>query len=268
MKALVIVAKILALVVTFFALFPLHALALRFEWPIARRLPMRFHRVAVRVLGARIVERGTRPAGHPSLVLSNHCSWIDIVVLASLAPVSFVAKSEVAGWPVFGFLARMQRSIFIDRNSRRATGEASATIARRLARGELVVLFAEGTTSDGNRVLPFRASLVGAARMAVDEHALDELALQPLAITYIRRNGLPLARAERPDLCWYGDMDLVPHLAGVLTGGPFDVVVHWGEPIPFDSASDRKHATREAWMQARRFVSDANAGRLRARSDD
>ncbi|MCG6121662.1 MAG: 1-acyl-sn-glycerol-3-phosphate acyltransferase [Microvirga sp.] len=261
MKALVIAGKVVALVVTFFVLFPLHALALRFDWAVARTLPMAFHRVAIRVLGGRIVERGARPAGRPSLVLSNHCSWIDIVVLASLAPVSFVAKSEIAGWPVFGFLARMQRSIFIDRNSKRATGAVSATIARRLARGEPVVLFAEGTTSDGNRVLPFRASLVGAARMAVDDHALDDLALQPLAIAYTRRNGLPLTRAERPDLCWYGDMDLVPHLAGVLTGGPFDVVVHWGEPIAFDSASDRKHATREAWMEARRIVSATNAGR-------
>lgn len=261
MRAIVIAAKVLALALAFFALFPAHALALRLDHPLARRLPMLYHRFAMRILGARVVERGTRPSGRPSLVLSNHCSWIDIVVLASLAPVSFVAKSEIAGWPVFGFLARMQRSIFVDRNSRRATGEVSATIARRLARGEPVVLFAEGTTNDGNRVYPFRASLVGAARMAIDEHALEGLVVQPLAIVYVRRDGLPLTRAQRPDLCWYGDMDLLPHLAGVLTGGAIDVVVHWGEPIPFDADSDRKHATRDAWMQVRRIVSATNAGR-------
>lgn len=270
-RGVTILCKALVLVVAFFLLYPLHALALRLHTAPSRRIPMLFHRLACRLIGLRILETGQRPHDVPVLILSNHSSWMDIVALGALAPVSFVAKSEIAGWPVFGTLARLQRSIFIDRGDRRAAGEAAASIARRLARGEWIVLFAEGTTSDGNRVYPFRAPLVGAARLALGQAqqegggALREtLRLQPLAITYLRRNGLPLTRSERPDLCWYGRMDLIPHLAGILSGGPIDVLIHWGEPLAFEAGSNRKQLTREAWEQVRRAVSEANAGRFEA----
>ncbi|MGY6568892.1 MAG: lysophospholipid acyltransferase family protein [Salinarimonas sp.] len=268
-RAVTIGVKAMVLVIVFFLLYPPHAIALRLHAAPSRRIPILFHRLACRLIGLRILETGERPHDVPVLILSNHSSWIDIIALASLAPVSFVAKSEIAGWPVFGTLARLQRSIFIDRNDRRATGEAAASIARRLARGEWIVLFAEGTTSDGNRVYPFRAPLVGAARLALAQAeqggsggSRESLRLQPLAITYLRRNGLPLTRLERPDLCWYGRMDLVPHLAGILSGGPIDVLIHWGEPLAFEPGSDRKQLTREAWAQVRHTVSAANAGRF------
>ncbi len=280
-RGLKILAKALLLVLVFFALYPFHAISLRRHGRLARRLPMIFHRFACAMIGLTINESGTRPRDVPALILSNHSSWIDIVALSALAPVSFVAKSEIAGWPVFGTLARLQRSIFVDRNNRRATGEIAQTMARRLGRGEWIVLFAEGTTSDGNRVLPFKAPLVGAARMALDpgqgkgegeergegagegssETLLSALVLQPLAITYTRRNGLPLTRRERPELCWYGRMALVPHLADILAGGPIDVVIRWGTPLAFDATSDRKALTRRAWRDVREAVSRANRGR-------
>jgi len=270
-RGVVIGFKALILVLAFALLYPPHAIALYFHAAPSRRIPLLFHRLACRLIGLRIIESGVRPHDIPVLILSNHSSWIDIIALASLAPISFVAKSEIAGWPIFGTLARLQRSIFIDRTDRRATGEAAASIARRLARGEWIVLFAEGTTSDGNRVYPFRAPLVGAARLALAEAqeggsggVRESLCLQPLAITYLRRNGLPLTRSERPDLCWYGRMDLVPHLAGILSGGPIDVLIHWGEPLAFEAGSNRKQLTREAWAQVRRAVSEANAGRFEA----
>jgi len=270
-RGLMIFAKALLLTLVFFALWPFHSVSLRRHGRLARRLPILFHRIACALIGLAIHESGTRPRDVPALILSNHSSWIDIVALSALAPVSFVAKSEIAGWPVFGTLARLQRSIFVDRNNRRATGEIAQTMARRLGRGEWIVLFAEGTTSDGNRVLPFKAPLVGAARMALDpgrgeaqgEGAptlLPALLLQPLAITYTRRNGLPLTRRDRPDLCWYGTMDLVPHLADILAGGSIDVVIHWGTPRSFDAQSDRKAMTRAAWREVRAAVSRANRG--------
>ncbi|WP_204335918.1 hypothetical protein, partial [Klebsiella pneumoniae] len=87
------------------------------------------------------------------------------------------------------------------------------TVAARLAAGDLIVLFAEGTTGDGNRVLPFRSSLVGAARAALQAEGarVDRIRLQPLAVTYPRRNGLTVVRGERPEIAWYGDMELAPH---------------------------------------------------------
>jgi lyso-ornithine lipid O-acyltransferase len=261
MNAILAGARIGVLLLVFLVIFPLHRLGLRFHWAVSRRLPVVFHRVALWALKVRLRQTGEPPRSEPSLVLANHCSWIDIVALGSLRPLSFVAKSEVAGWPGVGFLARMQRTIFIERENKRATGSVAALMARRLGRGELIVLFAEGTTSDGNRVLPFRASLVGAARMALMDHSLERILLQPLTIAYTRRDGLPLTRRDRPEVCWYGDMDLAPHLLAILRGGPIDAVVHWGEPIPFDAGTDRKRVAMDAQGSVRARLGAINRGR-------
>ena len=118
------------------------------------------------MFGLRIEVNGRLARDAPVLVLANHVSWLDISVIGSLGPLSFVAKSEVERWPVVGLFARLQRTVFIDRARRAHTAEVNATVARRLAGGDIIVLFPEGTSSDGNRVLPFRSSLVGAARAA------------------------------------------------------------------------------------------------------
>jgi lyso-ornithine lipid O-acyltransferase len=194
-------------------------------------------------------------------------------VIGSLTPLSFVAKSEVAGWPVIGWFAKLQRTVFVERSRRTHTASVNETVGRRLAGGDVIVLFPEGTSSDGNRVLPFRASLVGAARAALSDAALGRIHLQPLAITYTRRNGLPLTRRNRPEVAWYGDMDLAPHLAGILRGGALDARVTFSAPIPFDATTDRKRATAEAeaaarrafhWSQHESPAVGAEAARLRA----
>jgi 1-acyl-sn-glycerol-3-phosphate acyltransferase len=225
-------------------------------------MPVLFHRVFVALFGLRVTQSGTPPGEEePALVLSNHVSWLDIIVLGSLRPLSFVAKSEIAGWPVVGTLARLQRTVFIDRARRADTANVNATVAQRLARGDLIVLFAEGTTGDGTRLLPFRSSLVGAARAAVAGEGPARIRLQPLAITYPRRNGLPLVRAERPEVAWYGDMDLAPHLAAFFDGGPIDVHVVWGAPIAVEAGTDRKRATALAEASVRAALQRGVTGR-------
>ena len=224
-----------------------HWLALRFGkrrgWGLA---PALFHRVFLALFSVRVTQSGTPPRpGEAALVLANHVSWLDIIAIGSLRPLSFVAKSEIAEWPVIGTLAALQRTVFIDRARRGATAAVNAAIGDRLARGELVVLFAEGTTGDGTRLLPFRSSLVGAARAAIQAET-DRIRLQPLAITYPRRNGLPVGRAERPEIAWYGDMELAPHLALFFEKGPIDVHVAWGLPIAFEAGTDRKVVTAQA----------------------
>lgn len=235
---------------------PLQSLAIRRGWRLAGRLPVFVHRVFVRLFGLRLTVRGAPPGGGPTLVLANHVSWLDIPVIGSLCPLSFIAKSEVAGWPVAGQLARWQRSVFIERARRGATAEVNALVAARLGRGETVVLFAEGTTGDGNRLLPFRSSLIGAARAALGGPGLAEVWLQPLTIAYTSRNGLPVTRRDRPEIAWYGDMDLLPHAGALLRSGPLDVVVVWGEPIPFGASSDRKAATQRSEAAVRRALRD------------
>ena len=255
-------ARLALQAIFFFAILGPQYLAIRFGWRLQRWLPVLFHRLFLRLFGLRIEVRGRPLSDGAVLVLANHVSWLDISVLGSLTPLSFVAKSEVAGWPVVGLFARMQRTVFIERGRRTQTAEVNRRVAQRLGQGDLIVLFPEGTTSDGNRVLPFRSALVGAAREALADPALGSISLQPLAITYVRRNGLPLSRRERPEIAWYGDMELAPHLAAFLRGGPFDARVTWGEPIPFAAETDRKRAAAEAERAVRRaFHADAGAAR-------
>jgi 1-acyl-sn-glycerol-3-phosphate acyltransferase len=244
MRRVSVALRLLMLGLVYLVILPPHLLALRLGWRIAGRIPVLFHRTFLTLFDVRVIEKGTPPGETATLVLANHVSWLDIPVISSLHPLSFIAKSEVAGWPVIGTFARLQRSVFIERQRRTATTEANAAVAHRLARGEAMVLFAEGTTGDGNRILPFRSSLVGAARAALADPGVERIHVQPLAIAYPRRNGLPVTRRERPGIAWYGDMDLGPHLALFFREGPIDAVVVWGEPILFDG--DRKEVTARA----------------------
>jgi len=157
----------------FAAAAPVQLLAINLRWRLAGWIPVLFHRLFLWMFGLHVEMRGSLAAGAPVLVLANHVSWLDISVIGSIAPLSFVAKSEVAGWPVISWFAKLQRTVFIDRARRSHTAHVNQAVGRRLAAGDVIVLFPEGTSSDGNRVLPFRASLVGAARTALADPTLD-----------------------------------------------------------------------------------------------
>jgi 1-acyl-sn-glycerol-3-phosphate acyltransferase len=247
------------------ALLPFQAIAVAFELPLRRRIPSFYHRMVCAVLGVRIHERGQRIPEHPLLIVANHSSWLDIPVITAVAPVVFVAKSEIAGWPLFGTLARLQRSVFVDRARRQKIGDVNAEIAQRLAEGDPVVLFGEGTASDGNRVLAFRSALIGAARdaLAEAEHT-GRVWIQPLSIAYTRLQGLPIARRDRPRVSWYGRRPLPPHLMGVASRGAIDVTVTWGAPVAFDEQSNRKDVTRTLEAEVRRRTIGTIRGRLDA----
>jgi lyso-ornithine lipid O-acyltransferase len=247
--------KLFALALSSLVLIPLQMLGMHFGWSIIHHLPVMFHRILLKLFNVRVTEKGTPPTDAPTLVVSNHVSWLDIPVIGSLHPLSFIAKSEIETWPVVGLLAKLQRSVFIDRQRRKATAEVNDALAHRLVKGEAIVLFAEGTTGDGNRLLPFRSSLVGAAQTALMHDNVEQVFLQPLAISYAHRNGLPITRRDRPFIAWYGDMDLGPHLKLFVEGHPIDVVVTWGEPIPFNG--DRKRATAAAENAVRRALKAA-----------
>ncbi len=221
---------------------PLQWLALRLKLSARRAIPTLYHRIVLRLIGVRVIITGAPAAGRPLLLLANHCSWLDISVVGSLMPLVFVAKSEVAGWPLIGLLAKFQRTIFVDRARRHATGAVNQQIAARLADGDPVVLFAEGTSSDGNRVLPFRSALVGAAREVVA--AGGTVLVQPVAVSYVRIQGVPMGRIHRPIAAWYGDMDLAPHLMALLRQGAVDVEVRFGTPMALADDHDRKEVTR------------------------
>lgn len=243
-------------------LFPPHWVAMKLDKPLAGRLPMLWHRAARRLVGLKVVEHGRPATGRPLLIVANHVSWLDIVVLGQLMPLSFIAKAEVARWPVFGFLARMQRTVFVDRTRRSATGDATAAIGARLGRGDPMVLFAEGTSSNGNEVKPFRTALLGAATYALAERdGAGTVLVQPLSIAYTRLSGTPLGRRRRPLVAWYGDMDLAPHFWRLVTAEGLDVAVSWGQPIAVAAGADRKQVAAAAEAAVRQMTAAALSGR-------
>jgi 1-acyl-sn-glycerol-3-phosphate acyltransferase len=242
---------------------PLQWLALKLGARRAMRtIPWRYHRIVNGVLGLRRTVIGAPAAERPLLLVANHVSWLDITVLSAVLPVSFVAKREIAGWPVFGLFAKLQRSVFVDRARRAATGTAATEMAGRLAAGDVLVLFGEGTSSDHNRVLPFRTALLGAAQAAIREGGAERVWVQPVSIAYTRWNGLPIGRRERARVAWYGDMVMPPHLWRVLREGTIDVAVCFGTPIAVDPASDRKAIAGQAEAAVRAMTNAAQRGRL------
>jgi lyso-ornithine lipid O-acyltransferase len=158
-------------------------------------------------------------------------------------------------------LARLQRTIFVDRERRSATGGTRAEIAERLSAGDVMVLFAEGTSNDGNRVLPFKTALFGAVPMGREG---DErpLLVQPVSIAYTAVNGLPMGLSHRPLVAWHGDKDLAPHVMQLLRTGPVDATVIFGEPIALAEGRARKEV---AWLAEQR-VRAAAIGALNGRT--
>ena len=253
-----IVSIVSALVVLTLVLLPFQLIGIAFDLRLQRTIPHLYHRILSALIGVRIREVGVRSTATPTLILSNHVSWLDICVITALAPVVFVAKSEVAEWPVFGWLAKLQRTIFINRQARHQTGAATREIARRLLGGDAVVLFAEGTSSDGIRVLPFRSSLVGAVHHALGNTTRHtHITVQPMSLAYVGFGGVPMGRGLRERVAWYGDADLVPHLLQVLSSGAVDVTVSWGEATAYDMSADRKAIARDAEKSVRRMTAAA-----------
>lgn len=238
---------------------PLQFLALKLNLPARRHIPMLFHRAVLALIGVRVTVKGVPTAERPLLFLSNHSTWLDICVLGSVVPLVFVAKAEVAGWPLIGLLAKFQRSVFVDRQRRAKTGAVNQEIAERLSQGDPVVLFAEGTSSDGNRVLPFRSALVGAVRDVMATGA--EARVQPVSVAYVKVQGIPMGRQHRPLAAWYGDLDLAPHLLEVVRQGAIDVTVTFGEAKALDGPLDRKSVTRVCEEEVKRLLQDSLTGR-------
>jgi lyso-ornithine lipid O-acyltransferase len=227
-------------------------------------IAVNYYRVLCRLLRIRVHVTGAPAGGGAVLFVSNHVSWVDILVIGSVRPVAFVAKREVASWPLVGVTAKMQRTVFVDRTRRQQAGEAIAEMVKRLAGGTSVVLFAEGTSSDGNRVLPFRSALVGVVKDAVAHPELGgKLKIQPMSIGYTNTHGIPMGRQHRPLVAWYGDLEFMPHIKEFIARGAVDAVVSYGEPVAADAAADRKAMAKSLEDAVRALATATLRGRQR-----
>lgn len=240
------------------ALIPVQAVALILRLPLSLRIPLWYHRICCRLLGIRLEVFGRRSRTRPTLFVANHSSYLDIAIYGALIPGSFVAKSEVAGWPLFGLLAKLQRSVFVDRRVRTSHLQATA-LGQRLEAGDSMILFPEGTSDDGNHILPFKSALLSVAEFRSKG---EPLTVQPVSLTYSRVDGVPIGRHLRPFYAWYGDMDLLGHAAGLVGLGRLTVTVSFHPPVTIDEFGSRKALAQHCYERIVSSHSDALSGRI------
>jgi 1-acyl-sn-glycerol-3-phosphate acyltransferase len=251
-------------------LMPVQAMGVLLRRPWVSTFPRFYHRWCCRILGLRVRRIGQPTAARPVLFAANHVSYLDIAVFGSLIAGSFIAKGEVAGWPLFGWLAKLQRSVFIDRRVR-STVQQRDSIAGRLAAGDALILFPEGTSGDGNRILPFKSALFGVA----DRAGSGSLPVQPVSIAYTRLDGMPIGRVFRPLIAWYGGMAMAPHLWRMLGLGKVEVIVEFHRPTTLAECGSRKMLARycqervaaglEAALTGRRQTAPGSAAEVQIR---
>ncbi len=170
-----------------------------------RRAMRRWSRAMVSILGVRIETRGPIPPA-PCVLVSNHCGYVDIPVLACCANTVFVSKTEVRSWPLIGGAAAAIGTIFIDRKSRRTIPQVNAAIGAALDAGDRVVFFPEGTSTDGSAVLPFKSSLLEPAAQSG----------YPVFCAAVHYSTSPSDPPAALAVCWWGDMEFTPHVLRLL----------------------------------------------------
>lgn len=207
---------------------------------LMRTLARLWHRGVCWIAGLRLHITGRAHQDGPDIYVCNHTSYTDIPVLGSVLKAGFVAKQEVADWPGFRTIAKIGQTVFVARDRMRSKSEANEMTSV-LSNGQKLILFPEGTSNDGNRVLPFKSAFFAPAQLVVKGKPVT---VQPITITYTKVTGISLNRCTRPSVAWYGDMDLVPHLWSFLQLGRVSVTVDMLPPVTLSVFSDRKELSR------------------------
>ena len=218
-------------------------------------LPVLFHKMLLWLLSVEVEIVGeTDQYKKSNLFISNHLSYLDIPILGSKFPIRFVAKSEVESWPIFGFLAKKARSIFIRRNKTDSLNQKNKLLDV-LSSGDKVFIFPEGTTSDGNRVLDFKSSSFSFVEN-------KNFKIQPIVILYSDLNGIPINRWLRPMIAWYGNMDLTPHLFKLVGLSSIKVKLIYLEPVNTENFENRKDLSKHLEGIIRKVYSNALSKKL------
>ena len=234
--------KSLALLLLVGLVLPTQLLVLAFtRGPAAMVLPPRVHAAFARILGLDVEFRGVAVQGPGVVHLSNHLSYLDVPVLGQRLRTRFVAKEDVRAWPLLGLLARLQQTVFVSR-ARQQAGATGAALARALDGPHGLLLFPEGTTSDGASVLAFRA---GAFAPLAERSGLQ---LQPVRIELLAADGVDIgAGGDRDHYADHADATLLPHLWRFLRGRGARLRVDFLPPMRVDAPIDRKQLARCAW---------------------
>ncbi len=226
----------------------------------SRRTALTYWQGMAWIVGLDVLVSGDICLESPVLFVSNHISYLDIVVLGALVKAGFIAKKEVASWPGINVIAKLGRTVFVDRRPRKSLTQRDEIQTRLTADKESLILFPEGTSSDGNRVLPFKSALFSVAELI--ESGGKPLAVQPISIAYTHLDGLPIGRTFRPLFAWYGDMDLVSHLWMVLGLGRTTIEVEFHPAVRMDGFPTRRALADHCRQVIAGAVIGANSGRI------
>jgi 1-acyl-sn-glycerol-3-phosphate acyltransferase len=219
-----------------------------------------FHTLGRMFLGMKVKVIGEPAHDRATLIVSNHTSWTDIIAVGSAADVTFVAKSEIKNWFFVGFMASLQRTLYVDRKKRTDAKRVSQEMGKRMASGGAVLLFAEGQSDLGTHVLPFRSALIGAAQHAMQDAGATEVMIQPLTIAYTKLQGLPVGRTDRSFIAWIKSKSIKQNISEILTGGTREVTLAFGTPRPLSAGADRKVLAKDAENEVRRMLVALNRG--------
>jgi 1-acyl-sn-glycerol-3-phosphate acyltransferase len=217
-----------------------------------------FLRGVAHLIGIRVVRRGAPAPARPLLYVANHMSWLDIVVLGGLDDTRFVARHDMADWPLFGLFAKLHRSVFVERRASQ-TVRGRDDLLLSLRSGDAVTLFPEGQAGDGNRVMRFRSSFLAAAEVLDGEAPLT---VQAVTIAFTHLGPMPLGYDRRHFYAWVGDTPLGGHLWRVLGLGPATCMVEYHAPTALMPGESRKALTDRLHATVSGGLARANAGRL------
>jgi 1-acyl-sn-glycerol-3-phosphate acyltransferase len=215
-------------------------------------------RASAWIMGVRITVSGRPFEACPTLYVANHVSYLDILVLGAVLDGTFIAKAEIASWPLFGLLGRLTRTLFIRRHWRAAVIQRNA-LAARMRLGESFILFGEGTSSHGLGVLPLKTSLLSVAEPWI----LDcPVAVQPVTLVFARlADGTPITGDNCDLYAWYAEAEFLPHLWNALQHDGLEIRVTLADPVLSWSVKSRKVLGRELRAQ---LSGDLTRGRVAA----
>src|SRR5262245_59390495 len=215
-------------------------------------------RACLMILGLKINVHRLSDDLHSSnrrLLVSNHQSYLDVVIIASVFPALFVAKTEVGRWPLFGWLSKLGGTIFVDREDARSGVKCAYRVSRALRDGVVVQVFPEATTGDGSTVLPFNGLFFASG-------VRSRASVLPLTIKFQSVNGRPVDRESLDMVCWYGEMNFARHFWNLLNIESAEVSLMINEPIKPARAQRAKVLAQVA--RERIFRSFANADAISA----
>lgn len=202
-----------------------------------------FHRGCAWHFGIGLTVKGEIATHRPTLFVANHISYLDVFIYGAVIPGYFIAKAEVGSWPVLGWLARIQNTLFFERNSRSIKGQLKVMTEHFNRKGNLI-LFPEGTSTEGMHVEPFKSSLLQSVEITD-----ADVMIQPVTLAYTHYRGKPMNQSVRDFYAWYGNMKFIPHFFNALGMGKSHVVVHFHQPVRLKDFGCRKDCTNYCQRQ-------------------